>query len=249
MSIYTQYTVPNADTMLALGVGQPCPKYFEIMRSVPTVEKPLDLFQYGLCVGSSKYRTAVANMLTNFTGVDVNPDQLYMTNGVSQAVFMLSALLKGKHVFVEDPTYFIMLKTFTDLGYESHTLDLNNLVAYDDELGKLFDANPDQTIITYVVPFYQNPTGKTISDDKIDMLARLCDKYPKLLILSDETYQMVSFDGTQHKSLSWFHKNILSLGTFSKILAPACRLGWMPIVHCYVYYRLKYQCIVDVSYQ
>jgi 2-aminoadipate transaminase len=227
MSIYAQYKVPDADTMLALGVGQPCPYYFEIMQSLPPTEKPLDVFQYGMCVGSSKYRTAVANMLTTFTGAEVNADQLYMTNGVSQAVFMLSALFRGKHVFVEDPTYFIMLKTFTDLGYESHTLDLARLDSFDDELGKLFDANPDQTIITYIVPFYQNPTGKTIDEDIINSLAGLCDKYPKLMILSDETYQMVSFDGTKHKSLSWYHKNILSLGTFSKILAPACRLGWI----------------------
>lgn len=227
MSIYAQYKVPNADTMLALGVGQPCPEYFEIMQSIPSMEKPLDVFQYGMCVGSLKYRTAVANMLTIFTGAAVNADQLYMTNGVSQAVFMLSALSKGKHVFVEDPTYFIMLKTFTDLGYESHTLDLNNIVAFDDELGKLFATNPDQTVIAYIVPFHQNPTGKTISKDAIDSLTNLCDKYHNLRILSDETYQMVSFDDTNLKSLSWFHKNILSLGTFSKILAPACRLGWI----------------------
>lgn len=229
MSKYAQYSVPKPSTMLALGVGQPSPKYFEIMNHCPTDGeiKPLELFQYGLCSGSEMYRTAVANMLTKYTGKDVDPKSLYMTNGVSQAVFMLSALFKGKHVFVEDPTYFIMLKTFNDLGYQSHTLDLSNLSLFDEELTKLFTDDPDNYIVTYIVPFYQNPTGKTIRQETIGELCKLCDKYPKLKILSDETYQMVSFGGTYHISLSTYHKNILSLGTFSKILAPACRLGWI----------------------
>lgn len=227
MSKYAQYVVPQADTMLALGVGQPCPTYFNIMKYIETKDRPLELFQYGLCSGSIKYRTAVANMLTKYTGEKINPDNLYMTNGVSQAVFMLSALFRGSHVFVEDPTYFIMLKTFLDLGYRSHGIDLNNLPAFDTEVSSLFESSPDQRVIVYIVPFYQNPTGKTITDATILELVKICEKYPNLMILSDETYQMVSFASTQHKSLSMYHKNILSLGTFSKILAPACRLGWI----------------------
>lgn len=237
MSQFPQYTVSDANTMLNLGVGQPSPDFLKIpmsmmrlrMSSMCTYNPDVELLQYGNKQGFPWFRDAVADMLSMFGEEQIDPEHIYMTNGVSQAVLMLASFFKPytKYVFVEDPTYFIMLKTFKDLGYDGRVVDLNNLESFDDTLGTIFEENPDQNVAVYIVPFHQNPTGKSITEIQVDKLVQLCDKYVNLKILSDETYQMLSFNDKEMTSLSIKHKNIISIGTFSKILAPAFRVGWL----------------------
>ena len=234
MNQYPQYTVPPVSDLLNLGVGQPGKEYLttpHVMMNIATryVDNDVEIMQYGFKSGCLSFRQDIVNLLSKYTkNTMLNTDAIYMTNGVSQGVFFLASMFKARthNVFVENPSYFIMLKSFQDLGYTSNTIDLENDLTYEFER-KLNNIGKNQTVLVYLVPFHHNPTGKTITSTQIKQLVKICNKFPNLYIFSDETYIMLSFDDIKFKSFCEYHPNMISISTFSKILAPAFRLGWV----------------------
>jgi 2-aminoadipate transaminase len=239
MSQYPQYSVPDAKDLLKLGVGQPAPSLLmaaqELLRNgIGKFSNDINLLQYGDKRGFLDFRLAIVKMLATYTTTAMNSDEyieiaknnIYMTNGVSQAVTTIASLYRKftNVIYVEDPTYFLALDVFSDLDYEIRTFDLNKL----NEI-KLKDG--ESKCLMYVVPYHQNPTGRCITDEQIKSLKELCDYNPGMCVLSDETYQMLSFRGEYkgmfNACLADVHENIVSIGTFSKIFAPAMRLGWL----------------------
>lgn len=154
-----------------------------------------------------------------------------MTNGISMAVQLIGSLLKAKgftHVYVQDPTYFIMINIFKDLGFEIIPFRLAQL---QDELKQTAAQRVAQGKqgrgLLYLVPFHQNPTGDNISAEHIQHLVQFAQQ-TNTIVLSDETYQLLSFqDSTSFTSLCTYSDHIVTMGTFSKIFAPAFRLGWI----------------------
>lgn len=225
---YGQYEVPSAELQLNLGVGQPG---ISILKNANEFIKlkfdDCNLLQYGAKSGFKSYRNTICFLQKFYAHSDINPDNVYMTNGVSQAIFMLAALYKNlgaKTVYVEELTYFIMLNTFKDLGYEIKTFNLNNLDKLNEQL-----SQSDELQLIYLIPYCNNPTGKSINKSQLDNFLKII-KNLNVKILSDETYQMLHFSSSYveyNKHLSLLSDKIISLGTFSKILAPALRLGWI----------------------
>jgi DNA-binding transcriptional MocR family regulator/dihydrodipicolinate reductase len=236
MNTYTQYNVPDAKDRLNLGVGQPSPsilRWNDFQESLKSLnEENNKIMQYGFIPGFLEYRELITNILKDYTGDKfVKPDDIFMTNGISHGAFMLASLLKKEctKVYVQNPTYFIILNMFKDLGYEFGTFDLENLDDLSSKLSK--DRNDGKKSLIYLVPFNQNPTGSSITREQILNLTTLLYNYRNdTMLLSDETYQLLNFDTTKNY-LSLVTDinltNIISLGTFSKLIAPALRLGWI----------------------
>jgi 2-aminoadipate transaminase len=257
MSQYPQYSVPDAKDLLKLGVGQPAPSLLvsaqKLLRhSIGGFSNDLNLLQYGDKRGFFDFRLAIVNMLASYTAtsidlencIEIAKNNIYMTNGVSQAVTTIASLFRKftNVIYVEDPTYFLALDVFSDLDYEIRTFDLNKL----DEI-KLKDG--ESKCLMYVVPYHQNPTGRCITDEQLKSLKELCDRIPEICVLSDETYQMLSFR-SEHKRifnacLADVHENIVSIGTFSKIFAPAMRLGWLYSKNRYIFKLLDNSGFID----
>ena len=224
---YGQYEVPSADSQLNLGVGQPGTS---ILKSVSEFIKlkidDFNLLQYGTKSGFKSFREIICFMQNFYSQSILNHEQIYMTNGVSQAVFMLASLYKNlgaKTVYVEELTYFIMINTFRDLGYNIKTFSLDTL----DKLKE--DITTDELTLIYLIPYCNNPTGKSINKSQLDNFINIIKNY-NVKVLSDETYQMLHFTSNiqeYNKHLSLLSDKIISLGTFSKILAPGLRLGWL----------------------
>ena len=94
---YTQYVVPKATELLNLGVGQPSSEFLSephrLMKwSGSILTDDHDVLQYGSCEGCYNFRDAVASMLQTYTLCKIEPDDIYMTNGISQAVLLLSSI-------------------------------------------------------------------------------------------------------------------------------------------------------------
>ena len=242
--MYTQYQVPVASERINLGVGQPSPKLLKdsllaLNRSLANnvIGSDPAILQYGNISGFPDYKKMICDLQEIMTGDDLTyPENIFMTNGISQAVFMLASLLKKQgytKVYVEDPTYFLMLNIFKDLDYE---IELFNLTEYDTLHSGLYDnlyrdhAN-NKRVLIYIIPFNHNPTGRTIRKENIKDLKLICNNFPNNLILSDETYQFLNFDLTQNQqslvSQLYGYNNVISMGTFSKLIAPSLRLGWI----------------------
>jgi DNA-binding transcriptional MocR family regulator len=240
MSNIQMQQVVVAPGVIDLGVGQPSSDLLpeELLRrgfgSHP--DRP-DILQYGAEWGDGEYRIALAGFLSRHYGIAVEPTELLATNGNSQALDMVCARLAGPGdvVFVEDPTYFLALQTFRD-----HRLDVRP-IAVDDE-GMCVDqlragistARSEGQRIGFVhtIPAFHNPTSVTLSDSRrAELLATAMEM--DVVVVADEVYHLLDYGiapdavpARRPMSAAVHDAPVLSLGTFSKILAPGLRLGW-----------------------
>lgn len=227
---YGQYTVKPASEMMMLGVGQPSPQILKeannFIKLIELENNDINVLQYGFKQGFLSYRKFIKKLLCSFSNVsndEIKEDNIYMTNGISQGVFIIASLFKSKYdtIYVEELTYFIMINVFKDLGYKIKTFNINNL----DKLKLDLEKEKNGAII-YCIPFCNNPSGKSMNITQIEYFASIIPN--NCVCLSDETYQFLQFNNSlENNSLGLYSDNIISLGTFSKILAPGVRLGWM----------------------
>ncbi len=216
-----------------LGIGHPAatllPK--EIMQEASKhlfSQENASYLQYGASTGDSKFRMTLAAFLSKAYDFTVTPETLFISNGISQALDMLCATLTraGDTVFVEEPSYFLALHIFKNY-------DLNLVPIPLDEKGLDLDLLEERLKIhkpkfIYTIPIHQNPSGVTLSQARRAKLLELADKHD-FLILADEVYQLLSYTSDVPKPLAQFvsSERVISLGTFTKILAPGLRLGWI----------------------
>ncbi len=183
--------------------------------------------QYGPEQGDGYMRLALADFLAG-GGSAADPDRLFTTAGISSAIDLLCTLFAraGDTVFVEEPSYFLALSIFADHGLRvvSIPTDGSGLVieALEEALEK------EQPKFLYVIPAFQNPSGHTLSQERRERLLALSAEHD-FLVLADEVYQYLSYGAQPPRHLGSYRqfKNVVSLGSFSKILAPGLRLGWI----------------------
>ncbi len=222
-----------APGQIDLGVGQPGFDLLPlaVLRRAAAValmaEDPACL-NYGYEQGDGRFRHALAQFLTAEYGFSVAAGDLLVTNGASQGLDLICTLFTrpGDTVLVEEPTYFLALRIFADHGLRvvgiptAHNgLDLDALEAI------LARHRP---VLLYTIPTFQNPSGVTLPLDSRERLVALSAAH-NFLIVADEVYQLLHYTVTPPPPLAYWVESgrVLSLGSFSKILAPGLRLGWI----------------------
>jgi DNA-binding transcriptional MocR family regulator len=184
--------------------------------------------QYGAEQGDGFFRIALAGFLGRGYGFPVNPDNLFVTNGISNALDMICAFFThpGDTIFVEEPSYFLALRIFAD-----H--DLQTVPIQTDGSGLVIESLEEklaqfQPKFLYTVPTFQNPGGFTLPPDRRDRLAQLSREHD-FIIVADEVYHFLNYSDWKVKPFAAYTdlETVISLGSFSKILAPGLRLGWM----------------------
>mmetsp|Transcript_103170 Transcript_103170/g.321519 ORF Transcript_103170/g.321519 Transcript_103170/m.321519 type:complete len:419 (+) Transcript_103170:54-1310(+) len=234
--LYGQYNVPKVEDSVNFKVGQPSPTMLPLdaMREAAMIKweqkNPLFL-QYGWISGYKEFRQSLAKFLATNYEQEVNPDTLFMTNGISGALHLLVSIFseKGDTVFTETPSYFLALSIFKDanLNIVQIPMDDDGMIIEEVEKKLKEGARPK---FLYTVPVFSNPSAKTLSDPRRKRLAELAKEYD-FMIFADEVYHMLGFPGAQKppKPLVYYDTadKVLSLGSFAKICAPATRLGWL----------------------
>ena len=216
-----------------LGIGQPSAD----LLPVELVHKASELFfeaaqplelNYGVVRGDERFLSSLAGLLSANYGATAAPEQLFVTGGNSQALDLVSTVFAspGDTVFVEEPSYFLAFKIFRD-----HGLNVVGIPIDDDGLrvDALRDAlKSHKPAFLYTIPSFHNPGGQSTTAERRQQVLELAEKHD-FLIVADEVYQMLYYYeapppayGTMTAS-----ERVLSLGSFSKILAPAMRLGWI----------------------
>ena len=192
--------------------------------------------QYGTEQGNGYFRDALADFLTPSFGEDVRGSSLLVSNGASSGLDLLTGLVTrpGDTVLVESPTYFLALRIFADhhlrvlsVPMDDEGLNINAL----EEILAL--ENPK---LLYTIPTFQNPSGRTLSLARREKLVALAEKH-NFLIVADEVYHLLDLSGFENltglslpKPFALFSndsENVASINSFSKILAPGLRLGWI----------------------
>ncbi len=233
---FQQVVVPEG--VIDLGVGQPnnaiLPRdYIRRAAEMQFSDSP-EFLQYGAEWGDGYHRLALAEYLTEAYGTAVAPEQLFSTNGNSQALEMLSTVLTvpGDVVMVEEPTYFLAFQMFRDHGLEIRCVPIDDdgliVEALIEEVAAVRAAGK-RVAFAYTIPAFQNPTGVTMSTERRRELVDAAGTND-ILIVADEVYHLLRFaPGVMPPAMSAFVDDgpIISIGTFSKILAPGMRLGWI----------------------
>lgn len=224
--------------MIDLGLGDPSLSLLplDLIREAAQMrlsQGDNSFLQYGAEQGDGHFRIALADFLTKGYGFDVNPESIFVTNGISKALDLICTLFTkaGDTIFVEEPTYFLALRIFADhrLNIVSVDTDENGLVVESLE-ERLTESHPK---FLYLIPTFHNPTGATLSQERRDHLVEMARAHD-FLVITDEVYHLLSYTSGAQKPPKSFAasiepdgENVISLGSFSKILAPGLRLGWL----------------------
>ena len=160
-------------------------------------------------------------------------EQVLISGGASQALDMLCMLLTepGDLALVQSPTYHLALRVMRD-----HRLDLVsvpgddeglNVAALEETLNSLQRRGKPPRLL-YLVPTFNNPSGITLTLERRSALAELAQQF-NLIVVEDDVYYQLWYDRLPPPSIYSLAPSglIIRLGSFSKILAPGLRLGWM----------------------
>jgi 2-aminoadipate transaminase len=157
-------------------------------------------------------------------GVDVS--RVFITNGSLQGfVFLAQRLAAGKRVLVERPTYDRPLKILRELGADVVALACDEQGLDPDALeAALRDGEPPAFL--YVIPTFQNPSGRTLSEERRRRIVELAREHD-LLVFEDDPYGLVRYEGTPLPSLLELSEGAaIYSSSFSKTIAPGLRVGW-----------------------
>jgi DNA-binding transcriptional MocR family regulator len=231
--IVTFDSVPDGD-VINFGIGQPSPDLLparliqEAAADFLARADPLEL-NYGERQGDKRFRASLAEFLGRHYGHAASPGSLFVTAGNSQALdFLCTQFARpGDTIFVEEPTYFLAHRIFAD-----HQLEVVGIPM--DADGLRIDALEDalrrhRPALLYTIPSHHNPCSVTLSAERRRKLARLSREH-EFVIAADEVYQLLDYaDAPPPPAMGTMVDagNILSMGSFSKIMAPGLRLGWI----------------------
>jgi 2-aminoadipate transaminase len=183
--------------------------------------------QYTPCEGIRSVREYLADRQELLQGRRPEIEEIIVTSGGMDCISLVCQSLvdPGDAIAVEAPTYLGALMAFG--GFEAEVagipMDEHGLIV--DALAERLDAGLRPKFL-YVIPEYQNPTGRTLPIERRHALVELCRRHG-VLVLEDVAYRELSFDGTSLPSLwSLAPDIVLQAGTFSKVLFPGVRLGW-----------------------
>jgi len=222
---------PPPGVLSAMG-GFPDPQTFPTTVLDDIVEKllrdePGVALQYTPVEGIPSVREYLADRQEAIQGRRPGEGELMVTSGGMECIGLAChALLDpGDVVAVEAPTYLGALMAFA--GFEAGVAGIEM-----DEDGLRVDALADkleaglEPRFLYVIPEFQNPTGRTLALERRHALVELCRKHG-VLIFEDVAYRELAYDGGALPSLwSLAPDIVVQAGTFSKIFAPGVRLGW-----------------------
>ncbi len=188
---------------------------------------PFDL-NYGQRQGDARFRTALAAYLRASAGGPVDPDSLMLTGGISQALDYVCGRFAraGDVVFVEEPSYPYSFQVFRDHGLEVVGIPMDGAGMDLDRLERLLAERRPKLV--YTIPAFHNPTGQVMDRARRERLVALARRHG-FIVVADEVYQDLYHGDPPPPSFGSLGAagNVLALGTFSKILAPGLRLGWI----------------------
>jgi 2-aminoadipate transaminase len=186
-----------------------------------------EALQYTVSNGIPRLREQLAQKMIG-EGIACTADEVLILQGGQQGLDLVAKLLinTGDLIITENPTFLGALIAFNpcEPRYQAVTVDEDGMAI--DELEEMLRPNPDAKFL-YTMPDFHNPTGVTLSLERRKRLIELANKY-NFIILEDSPYRDLRYQGTSVppiKSLDT-EGRVIYLGSFSKVLAPALRIGW-----------------------
>src|SRR5581483_487718 len=211
--------------MISFARGIPAPECLPVSELAECARAALErdghtILSYGPSPGYAPLREWIA------ARHDVDPGRVFITNGSLQGlVFLAQQLAPGRRVLVEQPTYDRPLKILTELGAEIVPLACDDEGLDPDALEAAL-AQGEPPALLYLIPTFQNPSGRTLPLDRRRRVVELAEQHD-LLVLEDDPYGLVRFDGEPLPTLLELSGGTTAYSSsFSKTVSPGLRVGW-----------------------
>lgn len=224
--------IASTPEIISFAGGIPNPDYFPLEEIKKAALKVLtddgrSALQYSVTEGYYPLREYISKKYKATKGLDISPEEILITNGSQQGLDLIGKIFlnKGENVLLEKPSYLGAIQALSAYQPEFFNADL---------LEDGIDIDQAETILWenriklfYTVPDFQNPTGITYSLEKRKALSEILG-YHDTLIVEDSPYGEIYFDEEQLPSFkNLLPKQTILLGSFSKIVSPGLRLGWV----------------------
>ncbi|MCL4121918.1 UNVERIFIED_CONTAM: hypothetical protein GTU68_001414 [Idotea baltica] len=223
--------VVNQPGMVSLAGGIPAPESFPMDIFQDLCEAVLNKYgsnalQYDVSEGFHPLREALVPYLQNDKQVKAKFEDILVFSGSQSVLDNIGKILlsPGDIVALESPSYLGAISAFN--AYEPKYIGIET-----DEHGMIPESletvlQNNQVKFVYLVPTFQNPTGRTMTLDRRKQVAALAEKF-NVLIVEDDPYGALRYSGTPMPSIQQFApENVIYVSTFSKILAPGLRVGF-----------------------
>lgn len=221
--------VTQRPEVISFAGGLPSPETFPVERMRAAFDKVLSTtgktaLQYGPTDGFPPLREFIANSLSK-NGAKIDASQVLMVSGSQQGLDLLGKVLldEGSKAVVETPSYLGALQAFSVYRPEFVSVEM-------DEFGLRPDAVAEKgknARLLYCLPNFQNPTGLTLSQERRIELVETCARM-RIPLLEDDPYGALCYRGEPlPKMLSMNPDGVIYMGSFSKVLTPGIRLGYV----------------------
>lgn len=216
--------------LVSLGGGLPSPDSFPIDIVLELTEKVLTKYgavslQYDMTEGFMPLRKSLIDYLFQ-KGIKAELDNIYITSGSQGFLEQIGKILisPGDYVAVEGPTYLAALQSFNSYEAEYLQIETDDEGVVPESLEKIVTSYPVKFV--YLIPTFQNPSGKTIRKERREQIAGIIKQH-EVLLIEDDPYGALRFKGVEQPTIkSLAPDNVIYASTFSKILAPGLRVGY-----------------------
>jgi 2-aminoadipate transaminase len=189
--------------------------------------------QYGPTEGLAETKDCIAEVMYADGGMRVDPDHLIVTTGGQQVIDLVTKTLidPGDVIVAEAPTYPGAVPTFSSYQADVVQIEIDSdgmrIDLLEERLNEL-ERDGRRPKFIYTVPSFQNPAGVTMSLERRQRLVELAAER-EILVLEDNPYGLLRYEGQPLPPLYALDGGVyvMYLGTFSKILSPGIRLGWV----------------------
>ena len=219
--------------IISFAGGLPAPELFPVEGMKEACVKALDTagmkaLQYYKTEGLPSLREKIASRMNRKFGTSVTLDNILIVTGSQQALDLAGKLFldEGDVVLCESPTYLGALDAFKAYRPKFVEVETDDEGMVPEDLEKKIQG--EKVKLIYVIPDFQNPTGKTWTIERRKAFMEVVNRY-SVPVIEDNPYGELRFTGEVPPSLKSMDTNdsILLFGTFSKILSPGMRIAWI----------------------
>jgi 2-aminoadipate transaminase len=185
--------------------------------------------QYGMTLGYQPLIDLLVERMQETENIEADAAEIIVTTGSQQGLFLSAMTLidEGDYVVAENPSYLGAFNACRAFGAKFCGVDVDDEGIDLEQLKAQLESNPKMKLL-YVIPNYQNPTGKSWSEQRRKDFMALVANY-SVYVIEDNPYGEVCFDGNSFSTLKSLDTRgqVIYLGSFSKILSPGLRVAWV----------------------
>ena len=225
--------VTQRPVIISFAGGLPAPELFPIEELIAVSKEVLEIqgyqaLQYGPTEGYLPLREDITKRMKK-VHVEVDPDNILITSGSQQGLDFVGRIFidDGDVILCESPTYLGAIDAFDFYGPEFVEIETDTDGMDMEDLEAALKKHKNVKFI-YVIPDFQNPSGRTWSIERRKALLELANKYD-VMVVEDSPYGELVFEGEITPSVMHYDTEgrVIFLGTFSKLFCPGMRLGWV----------------------